>query len=109
AGSVVVLVEEAGADDVFGGVIARRQAHLVGVFVRPEHRGTGVLGALFEAAVGWAWSLAELDRVRLYVHEDNGRAQAAYRKLGFVRTGEVIPMKGDPSAKEWEMELRRPG
>ncbi|WP_369218228.1 GNAT family N-acetyltransferase, partial [Streptomyces flavofungini] len=48
AGSVTVLIEEPGAKDVFGGVIEQRQAHLVGVFVRPEHRGRGLTDALFE-------------------------------------------------------------
>ena len=36
-GSVVVLVEEAGAEGVFGGVSEVRQGHLVGVFVRHHH------------------------------------------------------------------------
>ncbi|MFH8609021.1 GNAT family N-acetyltransferase [Streptomyces sp. NPDC018029] len=110
AGSVTVLVEEAGADDVFGGSVERRQAHLVAVFVRPEHRGRGrgVTDALFEAAVGWAWSLEGVDRVRLYVHEDNPRAQAFYRRFGFVRSGGVVPVPGDPSSREFELVLTRP-
>ncbi|MEV5982731.1 GNAT family N-acetyltransferase [Streptomyces sp. NPDC052114] len=108
AGSVTVLVEEAGAEDVFGGVIEQRQAHLVGVFVRPEHRGGGATDALFGAAVEWAWSLAGLERVRLYVHEGNPRAQAFYRRFGFVRSGEAVPVPGDPSAREYEMVLKRP-
>ncbi|QES42441.1 GNAT family N-acetyltransferase [Streptomyces venezuelae] len=107
-GSVTVLVEEAGADDVFGGVIEQRQAHVVGVFVRPEHRGSGATEALFDAAVGWAWGLDGLERVRLYVHEGNPRAQAFYRRFGFVRSGEVVPVPGDPSSREFELVLKRP-
>ncbi|MCF3125435.1 GNAT family N-acetyltransferase [Streptomyces arenae] len=107
AGSVTVLVEEAGADDVFGGVIEQRQAHVVGVFVRPEQRGTGVTESLFEAAVAWAWSLEGLERVRLYVHEGNPRAQAFYSRFGFVRSGAAVPVPGDPSAREYEMVLKR--
>ncbi|MEU1148976.1 GNAT family N-acetyltransferase [Streptomyces sp. NPDC005863] len=106
-GSVTVLVEEAGADDVFGGAVEARQAHLVGVYVRPEHRGVGATDALFEAAVGWAWSLAGLERVRLYVHEDNPRAQAFYRRFGFVPSGVVVPVPGDPFAREYEWVLAR--
>ncbi|MEW2394368.1 N-acetyltransferase [Streptomyces venezuelae] len=107
-GSVTVLVEEAGADDVFGGVIEQRQAHVVGVYVRPEHRGGGATDALFEAAVGWSWSLDGLERVRLYVHEGNPRAQAFYRRFGFVRSGGVVPVPGDPSSREFELVLKRP-
>ncbi|MEV7190614.1 N-acetyltransferase [Streptomyces sp. NPDC093510] len=108
AGSVTALVEEAGTADVFGGVIERRQAHLVGVYVRPEHRGSGATDALFEAAVGWAWSLEGVERVRLYVHEGNPRAQAFYRRFGFVRSGGVAPVPGDPSSREFELVLKRP-
>ncbi|MFD6436852.1 GNAT family N-acetyltransferase [Streptomyces venezuelae] len=107
-GSVTVLVEEAGADDVFGGVIEQRQAHVVGVYVRPEHRGGGATDALFESAAVWAWSLDGLERVRLYVHEGNPRAQAFYRRFGFVRSGGVVPVPGDPSSREFELVLKRP-
>ncbi|MEU6125058.1 GNAT family N-acetyltransferase [Streptomyces sp. NPDC047123] len=107
-GSVTVLVEEAGADDAFGGVIEQRQAHLVGVFVRPAHRGRGATDALFGAAVAWAWSRDGLDRVRLYVHENNPRAQAFYRRFGFEGSGATVPVPGDPSARELEMVLKRP-
>ncbi|MCP3821012.1 GNAT family N-acetyltransferase [Streptomyces sp. A3M-1-3] len=109
-GSVVVLVEEAGTRGFFGEEIPVAQAHLVGVFVRPEQRGSGLTHALFDAAVHWAWSLEEprMARVRLYVHERNERAQGFYRKFGFVRTGESVPVSGDPAALELELALARP-
>lgn len=106
-GSVVVLVEEAGALDFFGKVVERRQAQLVAVFVRPEARGSGVAEALFSAAVEWAFGLEGVTRVRLYVHEDNLRAEGFYRKFGFVRTGGAVPNPGDPSKVDREMELKR--
>ncbi|MFI6643558.1 GNAT family N-acetyltransferase [Streptomyces sp. NPDC050504] len=109
SGTVTALVEDAGSGDVFGATVERRQAHLVGVFVRPEHRGTGVVDALFEAAVEWAWSVADVARVRLYVHEDNARAEGFYRRYGFVRSGGTAPVQGDPSKLEREMVLDRPG
>ncbi|CAM5532777.1 hypothetical protein SALBM135S_00910 [Streptomyces alboniger] len=108
AGSVTVLVEEPGSRDIFGGVIEQRQAHFVGVFVRPEHRGSGLTAALFDAAVAWAWSLEGLERVRLYVHERNPRAMAFYLRFGFVRGGGVVRVPGDPSAQEYEMVLKKP-
>jgi RimJ/RimL family protein N-acetyltransferase len=81
------------------------QVHVVGVFVRPEARGTGVAEELFRAALEWSWALTEprVDRVRLFVHERNGRAGALYAKAGFVRSGVTMAMPGDPSAKEYEM------
>ncbi|MFK4071960.1 GNAT family N-acetyltransferase [Streptomyces sp. NPDC029674] len=108
SGTVAVLIEDAGSDDAFGGAVLQRQAHIVGVFVRPEYRGSGVIDELFEAAVGWAWSVEEVARVRLYVHEDNARAESFYRRYGFMRSGETVPMKGDPSKEEREMVLDNP-
>ncbi|MCA1224289.1 GNAT family N-acetyltransferase [Streptomyces sp. 8L] len=110
AGSVTVLVEEAGSLDFMDTVIQQRQGHVVGVFVRPEHRGTGLLGELMTAGLDWAWSLdgPPLERVRLCVHEENPRARAAYRKLGFTPTGLVLPFAMDDSAKELEMAVARP-
>lgn len=111
AGSVVALVERRGAADALGGVSAYDQAHLVGVYVRPEHRGSGVLKELFDAATAWAWSLEEprVERVRLLVDERNGRARAAYRKLGFEPTGQTVPVESDPAAREFELAVSRPG
>ncbi|MEV7684078.1 GNAT family N-acetyltransferase [Streptomyces sp. NPDC088341] len=110
SGSVAMLIEEAGGSDFFGSAIAQAQGHLVGVYVRPEQRGSGLLGALVAEALDWAWGQQEprLSRVRLYVHEGNPRARAAYRKLGFVPTGTVVPFEQDPLAKELEMAIERP-
>ncbi|OKK13041.1 acetyltransferase [Streptomyces sp. CB00455] len=110
-GSVTVLVEAAGTRDLFDRLIERDQGHLVGVFVRPEGRGTGLTEALFEAALEWAWALEEpvLYRVRLFVHEENARAAAFYRRFGFGATGIALPMPTDPSALEREYVFRRPG
>ncbi|MFJ3979740.1 GNAT family N-acetyltransferase [Streptomyces sp. NPDC090021] len=109
-GTVSVLVEEGGTVDFFDQPVERAQGHVVGVFVRPEQRGTGLTEALFAAAVEWAWELEEpaLERVRLFVHEDNARADAFYRKYGFEATGIVVPVPGNPAAKELEYVLRRP-
>ncbi|MGR4882617.1 GNAT family N-acetyltransferase [Streptomyces sp. LARHCF249] len=109
AGSVTVLVEEAGTTDIFEQVIERPQGHLVGVFVRPEQRGTGLTEALFAAALDWAWSLDEpaLECVRLFVHEDNARAAAFYRRFGFEASGKVVPVPGNAGAKEMEYVFPR--
>ncbi|MFD7318803.1 GNAT family N-acetyltransferase [Streptomyces sp. NPDC059883] len=113
SGTVTLLIEEAGSTVFMGATSERAQGHLVGVFVRPEQRGIGLLGALVDATLDWAWSLEEpwLARVRLHVHEGNPRARAAYRKLGFVPTGVSLPLEGSPSVtagNELELAIDRP-
>ncbi|MFB6819031.1 GNAT family N-acetyltransferase [Streptomyces sp. NPDC056347] len=108
-GSVTVLIERPDADPAFGEEVEVHQAHVVGVFVRPQARGAGLADELFRAATDWAWSLTgpRIERVRLYVHEDNPRAAAFYRRIGFVPTGRTVPMPGDPSAREIEHAVER--
>ncbi|MGW7056833.1 GNAT family N-acetyltransferase [Streptomyces sp. NPDC054887] len=110
-GSVTGLVERAGSEAVLGGAPGVNQVHLVGVYVRPEARGSraGVAVALLRAALEWSWGLTDprVERVRLYVHERNARAAALYAKAGFVRSGTVVAMPGDPSAMEHEMAVER--
>ncbi|WP_405881317.1 GNAT family N-acetyltransferase [Streptomyces sp. NBC_01136] len=108
-GSVVVLVEKAGQLDFFDAVIERDQGHLVGVFVRAGYRGSGVgvTDALFDAALAWAWGNG-LERVRLFVHEKNGRAEAFYRKAGFVPTGGSVESHGNEGTRDLEFVITRP-
>ncbi|WP_435974878.1 GNAT family N-acetyltransferase [Streptomyces sp. Qhu_M48] len=109
-GTVTVLVERAGTESLFGDVPEVEQTHVVGVFVRGEARGSGAVDALFEAAAEWSWSLEEprIERARLYVHAENTRAQAAYRRLGFVATGARVALHGSEEANELEHALPRP-
>ncbi|MEU3726202.1 GNAT family N-acetyltransferase [Streptomyces sp. NPDC031705] len=106
-GSVTVLVEEEGTTDFFDVPVEKAQAHVVGVFVRPGLRGTGLAEALFVAALEWAWALEgpALERVRLFVHEENPRAAAFYRRIGFVPSGRVV--KAESGAEEHEYVLGR--
>ncbi|MFF8972543.1 GNAT family N-acetyltransferase [Streptomyces sp. NPDC014995] len=108
-GTLTVLVEEAGTKDWAGFPVERRQGHVVGVFVRPEFRGIGLTEVLFDAGLEWAWARGA-ERVRLIVHEDNGRAQTFYRRVGFVPSGVVVPLaaNSDPDARELEFVLERP-
>ncbi|MER5735770.1 MULTISPECIES: GNAT family N-acetyltransferase [unclassified Streptomyces] len=107
-GSVTVLVERPTDEVRFGNPAKVDQTHLVGVYVRPEARGTGVIDALFRAAVEWSWTVEGIERVRLYVHEENARAAAFYRRYGFVASGERVPVPGGTGAYEDEYELLRP-
>ncbi|MFJ5534651.1 GNAT family N-acetyltransferase [Streptomyces sp. NPDC093261] len=105
-GTLTVLVEEAGTKDWAGLPVERRQGHVVGVFVRPEHRGSGLTGALFDAGLEWAWARGA-ERVRLIVHEDNARARALYHKVGFVPSGVTVPLSEDSGESELEMVFER--
>ncbi|MCZ4120912.1 GNAT family N-acetyltransferase [Streptomyces sp. H39-S7] len=101
-GSATVLVEVGAAFPV-------PQTHIVGVYMAPEGRGTGLSEELLRAAIDWSWELPEkIGRVRLWVHEDNARAQAFYARLGFTRTGETMAFPLDASQTEYELELARP-
>ncbi|MCW2607663.1 MAG: mshD 6 [Frankiales bacterium] len=57
------------------------------VYLQPAARGQGLLGELVDALAAHAAGQGAA-RMRLEVHEDNPRAAAAYRRLGFVPTGE---------------------
>ncbi|MFJ5143150.1 GNAT family N-acetyltransferase [Streptomyces sp. NPDC088707] len=107
-GTITLLVERPSDEVRFGEPAKVDQTHIVGVYVRPEVRGKGVIDALFRAGVEWSWSLAEpVERVRLYVHEDNARAAAFYRRFGFVPTGDRVAVPGHATAMEVEYEVRR--
>lgn len=68
---------------------AAGHADVVGVFVRPEARGQGAIDALLREALAWARSVGH-ERVQLTVHTSNSRAQRAYRRAGFVPSGEAF-------------------
>ncbi|GHF19520.1 N-acetyltransferase [Streptomyces griseoluteus] len=106
AGSVTVLLEEAGSEDWAGYAVERRQGHVVGVFVRPEHRGNGLIQELLDAGLAWAWEQGA-ERVRLFVHADNPRAQGAYLRAGFKPTGLVVSFSKNEDERELEFALDR--
>ncbi len=87
AGTVTVRILEPGDLDGQGRGTTTRRALLVAVYVRPAHRGAGVLDALIAEAAQWCsdQGLAEL---YLGVHADNARAKGAYRRAGFTPIGE---------------------
>ena len=93
-GSVTGLLEQPGAQDFEGRPVEMLQVHVVGVWLHPDHRGQGVVQRMIDAVVAWGVERG-VERARLYVHADNGRAQGAYRKAGFVPSGrELIASTG---------------
>jgi ribosomal protein S18 acetylase RimI-like enzyme len=79
---------------------------LVGVWVSPKLRGSGVADRLV-AAVCTLARQSGATSVRLWVTEENGRARAFYRRLGFVPSGSrQLVRPEDPD--RWEEELVLP-
>jgi RimJ/RimL family protein N-acetyltransferase len=88
-GSLSVLIRATGQTDQPGRFVDDRRAMVVGVWVRPDSRGSGAIDALLSAAAAWVFDLG-LRRLQLDVHRDNLRAQVAYRRSGFEPTGEAF-------------------
>jgi RimJ/RimL family protein N-acetyltransferase len=78
------------------------QAQLVMMWVEPAARGTGVVEALIDSVVAWAGE-HDANEVRLWVVEGNERAERAYARCGFTRTGRSQPVPGRPDEIELEM------
>jgi ribosomal protein S18 acetylase RimI-like enzyme len=80
--------------------------HLVGMWVAPKVRASGVADRLVAAVCDLA-KRSGATSVTLWVTEVNARARAFYRRLGFAPTGSrqlVRPEEPD----HWEEELSRP-
>ena len=86
-----------------GGVASPERALVWGVWVAPEHRGSGLAEQLMAALEHWARDEAGVRELLLEVNEQNARAQAFYRRLGYVANGNRQPYPNDPSVDELEM------
>ncbi len=93
-------------DEIVGlatGIVHDEGWHLVGMWVSPQVRGSGI-------ADGLVTSVCELARqdgaasITLWVTEVNGRARAFYRRLGFAPTGNRQLVRPD-EPDHWEEEL----
>lgn len=67
----------------------RRHTAELGMGVLRAYRGIGVGGALMDHALRWAAGQG-LEKVTLGVRASNERAQALYRKFGFVQEGRRV-------------------
>ncbi|MFJ3219692.1 GNAT family N-acetyltransferase [Kitasatospora sp. NPDC086801] len=109
-GTITAFVEQPGGQGALeGDIIDVAQTHLISFYVRPEARGSGLAHDLIRAAREWSWSLAEprIERVRLFVHEDNSRAEAMYVRAGFRHSGVALPVPGDDTRREIELAVLR--
>ncbi len=76
---------------------------LVGMWVAPQARGTGIAGSLVEEVAGHAASQGAAVLV-LWVTEVNDRARAFYQRIGFTATGARQPVRPDePDHLELQM------
>jgi ribosomal protein S18 acetylase RimI-like enzyme len=82
------------------------RATLFAVYVTPAWRSKGVAEALLVPTAAWARDVLGGRDLYLLVHEENARARAFYRRLGFVETGGTTPYELDP--RELEIEMVRP-
>ena len=78
---------------------------LVGMWVSPAVRGTGVAGALVEAVAGHVRD-AGAPALVLWVTEVNDRARSFYERIGFATTGSRQPVRPDEPG-HWEIQLVR--
>ncbi|XXK27419.1 N-acetyltransferase family protein [Arenicellales bacterium nBUS_45] len=56
------------------------------VYVKPEHRRTGVFKALYDAVIVRARAAKSVRGIRLYVEQENLDAQSVYQKLSMQKT-----------------------
>lgn len=75
------------------------------MWVAPDAPRTGAARILVGAVVDWAAATSAMS-VELWVTRGNAPAEALYRALGFVETGDHQPLPSDPSHDE--LRLRRP-
>jgi GNAT superfamily N-acetyltransferase len=78
---------------------------LVGMWVDPRARGTGVAERLIHTVAGHARDHGATS-VTLWVTEVNARARAFYQRMGFVATGARQPVRED-EPEHWEQQMIR--
>lgn len=78
-------------------------ANLVAMWVDPGARGTGAADELIAEVIRWAEG-AGYRAMSLHATEGNVRAERAYQRHGFQRTGRTFPRERDGST---EVEMAR--
>lgn len=98
-GSLAAMVAVFVADDP-------ATAYLVGMWVAPELRGTGVAIQLVEHVLAWAREHRRA-RVVLSVEPGNDRAARLYEKCGFVKIPQPVrlPYEPNPNNRFYAYEL----
>lgn len=89
----------AGMLTVYTTCAAPRCVRVVGVYLLPAHRGTGLAAELMRRAAAWAAGR----ELRLHVHEHNERAARFYASFGFRPTGATDADPRDPRLRAIEL------
>ena len=99
-------ISDAASDDppfgLAGGYLHDGVPELIAMWVHPSARGSGAADALVEEVAEWAREQGA-DRLTLWVGEGNERAERAYLRLGFVRTGAAQSVPGNRALTEVQM------
>jgi predicted GNAT family acetyltransferase len=80
----------------------RGRTWVVGVYVAPAHRGSGLIERLVGGVAEWSLACGRTELV-LEVAQQNPRAVAAYARLGFTATGATAAHPLYPDITEQEM------
>jgi GNAT superfamily N-acetyltransferase len=98
-GASFVLLDEGAAEGVATGIAPDdpKIVVLVGMWVAPALRGTGVAGELVARVIEWARARGS-DRVLLSVEGANERAARLYASCGFTELNEPPDLPYEPNA-----------
>lgn len=100
-----VVAAERGVGIGMAGLVGHPEEpeHIESIWVAPTHRNQGVFRSLLGKLTQIAREV-QLSELKLWVLEDNLLAWCAYRRLGFVWTGEREPI--DAARRRYERRMR---
>ena len=76
----------------------------VGGDIAPKHRGNGYAKEMFKLIFKYGFNYMNMNRLYLYVLEDNNVAKALYKKMGFTHEGtQREAIFSDGKYKDYEM------
>ncbi len=78
------------------------EARLASMWVAPSHRRRGVGRLLVDGVIEWARG-RRVQKMCLTVTSSNEVASRFYERIGFAKTGKILPYPNDPALREFEM------
>ena len=105
ASTTYIAVDADAACGIAGGYLERgdrSRAHLVSMWVAPNHRRLGVGAKLVDAIINWARN-QNARTLELIVTSNNAIAINFYSRLGLAFTGKIAPYRNDLALNDLEM------